>query len=118
MSHTSFHLFLYHATVIWRPYEGEVKAPLTGNMWTAGSNGSWQVHLDAVITTLIESSSSHFSATLQNSEVDVPIPVSPSINGSGRLVRVVDGWANSRITQTRSRTLKGLQTSYREYFST
>ena len=95
--------------------EGEVESPLPGNLWVVASNGSWWVHPDAGITTPKYSSSSHFCTTLQTSEGYVPITVYPSINGSGRLIGVDDGWVTHCIVQTHPRTPGGMQESYLEY---
>ena len=105
-----------HAPVgkIRRPSEKEFEALLTGNIWVVVSNGSQWVHTDTVIITSTESSSLHFSTTLQTDEVYVPITVSPSINGSNLLVRVDDEWVTCNIFQKISRTPKGLRFSCHE----
>ena len=84
--------------------EGEVEPPLLGNVWEVVSGVFWWVHPDDIVTTPPESGSSNFSRTLQNSEGDVPIIVSPSIKCRRCLVGVDEKWATCRIFQTLSIT--------------
>ena len=99
-----------------RPPEGEVEYPVTGNMWAVASNGSCWVHTNFVINTPPESSSQHFSTTIQTAYVDVLITISPSVNGSGCLFVKNDECMTCRIVPMCSRNTEGLRGSYPEYF--
>ena len=68
----------------------------TGNLWYYASNGSLWVHTNAVILVLPKINT-HFFTTLHIPKGDVPITVSPSINGSARLVSI-----NECVIRTRS----------------
>ena len=92
----------------------EVEAPLPSNLWCYSSDGSRWFHTYSVIIIPQDSSSLHFSTTLHTAKGDVLITMSPSVNVSGRLVVVNDGWVNHCIFQMRSRTPEGLRASYRE----
>ena len=94
----------------------DVEAPWAGTIWSFSSNGSRWVHLDAVITTPLDSSPLYFRTYLQTSKGDVPVTVFLSGISSGCLVGVDDGWFTRRIIQTLFSIPKKLISTYLNYF--
>ena len=75
---------------IWCPPDGikDVEYPLSSDLWDYNSNGSRWVHTISIIDITPESDSSDFSTSLQTTKGYFFINVSPSVNGSTRLVGV------------------------------
>ena len=103
---------------IWRPPDvvEDVKSPRIGTMLEVDSNDSRWVHTNSVITTPPKSSYLYFRTTLQTSEGDFTITVSPSGIGSGLLVGLYYRWFSCHFFQTHYSTPGGLRATYLEYF--
>ena len=69
----------------------------TGNLWRYTTNGSWWVHSNAVIRVLPKINT-HFETTFLTRKWEIPISVSPPINGSALLVSVNDRFLWTRST--------------------
>ena len=85
-----------------------VESPLPGSLWAVASSGYSWVHPYGVITTSPYSSPLYVITTLQNSEGDILVTFSLSVNYSGFLVVLYDGCLGHCFVQTLSTTLDGV----------
>ena len=94
----------------------DVEAPPPVTLWDVASDVSRWFHPDAAITTLPYSYHLHIRTTLQTAERYFLVTLSPSVNGSGRLMGVDCGWFFYRIVITQFTMPDGMRSTYRNYF--